>query len=1028
MNLATFDLYWKTNTDNHWINQYYEIFFDWKKLQYNSKISKEININWLTNVLNQVDYRACHNFAWYDWAKLPLLSSHSEKNIDTLLIDSLLNFDKSHHNLKKSEKNNPLEDAASTFKVLENNLITFKNLNSYVKNILYSLLIEYEAYNDFFIFYNRLNNNELILFNNEEIKENINKFLIKKWILENNFEFDIFFKNNNSKLALSYLILFLEKQKIVLPDFLYKENLELRKILRDNLSDFYKIFENYFNDNIKHFLKEFYNFKDFRWTTQSKWVKCSLENKDILTILSTWWGKSLIYQLPARIIWEKLGHLSLVITPLKALIKDQIDWLNKKWFNEVKYFSWDQSNLEKQIIREKIKSWETKLLFLTPESLRNENNFEFLKNRYISRIIIDEAHTLILWGWEFRPDYFFIKTFLEDLEKQNLNKKINITLLTATAPIDVEKWLKSYFNNRVFEIIKQENTLKENIKPSVINIENKENKIEKLVQKIKEINISENPTIIFTSSIDSTTELKKHLEEDWIKSEAFYWWDTDKSKKIPIFKKKEIQNAFISWKLNLIIATKAFWMWIDKENVRYVIHYDLPWNIEDYLQEIWRAGRDWKLSKNIIFYEKKDIEKRLKLVNNSDIKNFHITSFINYIDLKKKLKISLSPRQIANKTYIKTNKKNYITNIKILLSFLEREKIFKWQNILERKYDSTLVLFNKIEEKNKNDYLKIIEKYPLLNNETKSLLKQITNHIIEEKKSIDLNKIEENFWKALGNNFNYKNINKDLIEKSIKSLKILWKAKNNTESDLVIEAGFILKSWNYFWDEEDKYQKIFNIIWKNLKNNFKEAENNFYNKIKNYYLFKNFIKEKNWKIIIKNNNLIKHFEKISNIWKIILSYIFDDDKKYLENQILNISDLLKYLQNNYKQDLWISELKEVLYFLHMLEIIKVKNGLLVLLTRYNLEFNENIFELKEKLEDKDFKKVFELDIRAKLGKYIEMKKNKLLALQLIVENLEKKWVVEYTNLAKYYFNHSLKEFSDNFIKIKRDKYKEYLLK
>jgi RecQ family ATP-dependent DNA helicase len=749
-------------------------------------------------------------------------------------------------------------------------------------------------------------------------------------------------------------------------------------------------------------------------------VQYSLENKDILTILSTWWWKSLIYQLPARIIWEELWQLTLVITPLKALIKDQIDWLQSKWFNEVKYFSGDQSNLEKQIIREKIKSWETKLLFLTPESLRSEKNFEFLKNRYISRIVVDEAHTLILWWAEFRPDYFFIKTFLEDLEKENLNKHINITLLTATAPVDVEIGLKKYFNNKVFEIIKQDNILKKNIKASVINIENKKDKIEILIKKIKEINVSKNPTIIFAWERQTTEELANHLNSEWIKTEFFHAW-------IPLNKKKEIQENFISWKLNIIVATKAFWMWIDKDNVRYVIHYDLPWNIEDYLQEIWRAWRDWKLSKNIIFYSKKEITEKLKQLNNININNLNILWFIKNIKLnKKKLKLVLSPRQIANFSWIKTDKKNYITNIKLLLNFLEREKIFNQKNILERKYDNIFILFDKIENYKINKNYQIIENNNFLNKYEKDLAKWIVWKIINEKKAIDLNKLEEVFKNDLWKDFNYKNINIRKIANQIKSLNILWKSENNEELEFVIEGTKLLTSWNYFWETEDKFWKIFNIFWKNLKNNLEIKQNNFYEQIKNYYLFKNYIKEKNWRIIIKNKNLKIHFKNNSELGQIILDYIFKNDFK--NKKIINIIDLLKFLQNNFDKNIWISSLKENLFFLHMLGIIKVKNWLIVFLTRYTLEFDKNILELKEKIKINDFKKKFKSELKNKLDKYIEMKKNKLLALQLLVKNLEVFWEKRYLDLAKNYFSTSLDEFSERFLKQKKDEYEEYLLK
>jgi hypothetical protein len=111
---------------------------------------------------------------------LPLLNSHFEKNIDTLLIDTLLHFDKSNHNLYKTNKNNTLEDAQSTFKVLEKNLILFHKLNYNIKNIIYSLLINYNEYNDFFIFYNKLTNNKLTLLTQEEIINKISDFFLEK--------------------------------------------------------------------------------------------------------------------------------------------------------------------------------------------------------------------------------------------------------------------------------------------------------------------------------------------------------------------------------------------------------------------------------------------------------------------------------------------------------------------------------------------------------------------------------------------------------------------------------------------------------------------------------------------------------------------------------------------------------------------------------------------------------------------------------------------------------------------------------
>lgn len=1007
MIISTFDLYWDENSNNHGTNIYHDVFFDWKNINYKKIIEKKINKIELSNILNNSNYKICHNFFWYDWSKLPTLKNHKKNNIDTLLIDSLISFNKTHHNLKKSINNDPLEDAKSTFSVLEKNIKIFHNLDDNIKIILFNLLNKNEYYNDFFNFYNDININW-----NKIKKLSIIELLDElKYLLSNNNLFNsesfelikdyIIYWDNNKKLAISYLILFINKKNITLADFISNKNLELKNNLRNILNQFYFNISKNFNKNIKNHLKDFslWEIKNFRWN-QDIWVKNSLENNDFLTILSTWGWKSLIYQLPAWIIGKKLWHLTLIITPLKALIKDQIDWLRNKEFNEVNYLSWDQNWIEKDIIYDKIKSWETKILFLTPEALRSEKILELLQNRYISRVVIDEAHTLILWWQEFRPDYFFIKYFIEDIEKKNLNNKINLTLLTATATIDVEKWILDYFKNKDIKLIKAKEILKGNIKWSLINIDKKEDKLEILVNKIKEINIEENTTIIFTWRVKSAEEIEKHLKNEWINIRSFFAW-------MKLNDKKQVQEDFISWKINIIVATKAFWMWIDKENVRYVIHYDLPWNIEDYTQEIWRAWRDWKDSQNIIFYDKKDIEKRIKDLSYSWLKYYNIINFLKYINIPKdKDKIVLSPREIAIKSWIKTNNKNWIIDIKILLSFLENED-FSWINILKRKYDSTFVLFNKIENKVLNDCYEIIEKDSFLNEEEKDIAKVIIEKIIEQKKAIDLNTLEDNFINDLWEDFEYKKVRINKVTNTIKSLKILWKSNDNDELDIVVEPWSILKDENF-------RDKIFNIYKKRIKNIEYFEENNgagFYDKIKNYYLFKNIISEKKWNIIVKNKeNLIKHYEISSKESKIILDFIYNDYSNIEDKKSINLNELLIYMQKKYKWNYTISELKERLFFLDSLWIIKVKNWLLVFLTRFSLFFDEKIINNSKGFKSYILKEEFKNDLIKKLEIYKEVKINKLLALQNIIEVLENKWIDDYTKLTEYYFNTNLKKF------------------
>lgn len=897
MNLSVFDLHWDQNSLKHWIESFYFISFDEEKISFIKSEQKILSKNELNYFLNNSDFNACHNFFWFDWAKLPGLKSHFEKNIDTLLIDCLFNFDKESHKLFKSNKNNTLEDVKNTFKILENNIIFFDKLDSNLKNIFHQLLKNEKKYKDFFMFYKKLVD---FTFDEEnDIFENINYFLLKKWLKsEKALKIIKSYLENKKFLEIAYLIIFLEKGKINLANFISKNNIEFRVKLKNLLSDIFPILSEEFSQRKNFYLKEFSNFDNFRWEVQSLWVDFSLKQKNFLSILSTWWWKSLIYQLPAYVTWKYLWDLTLVITPLKALIKDQIDWLQNKWFNFVEKFSWEQSSLEKDIIKTRIKSGETKILFLTPESLRSESVLDLLKNRFVSRIVVDEAHTLILWWQEFRPDYFFIKYF---------------------------------------------------------------------------------------------------LKESWIKSEAFHAWIKENAK-------KEIQRKFISGEINLIICTKAFGMWIDKENVRFVIHYDLPWNIEDYTQEIWRAWRDGKLSQNIIFYNKEEIKKRKKEIKNSWLKYFQVWNFLKRILENKnfKEKMTLSPRDIAMKSWISLEKENWKTDVKLLLNFLEQETI-GGKKILSRKYDNNLVIFDKIENNIVQECYGEIEKDNYLNNQEKLITKEIVYKIVDQKLSIDLNNLEENFSQDIWDTkekINFSKISMSKIVKKIGKFKILSKSEKENK-EIILEATTLLGN---------KYRRENYNIYKNIILNidkYKEKDLGFYKSIKKYYSEKNLFKDKNL--------MLKHFEEFYQIWEIILKNIFNDFKDLNNKKNIDLKKLLIFMQEKYSQDFSISKLKEVLYFLHNLNFIRIKNWILVFLNRFNIYFDKEILESKESFKKYLSSLEFIEEVRDKLELFREIKLLKIEALEKIVETLEQKWFSEYTNLTNYYFNSPILEFKKEFL-------------
>lgn len=1002
MNIIAFDLYGNEKKNNHSMITFSDMFFDKQNnLEYQEHIPYTLSKKDLEENINQTKYWICHNFFWYDGEKLSLIQNRYEKIIDTLLIDCLFSFsDSLHHNLEKTDKNTPAEDAKNTFKIFEKNIKIFHHYDIKIKNILYSLLVDKDEYKAFFLYYNELTQKSLSFLSKKEILVVFSEIWKEKH--KYNFQiWEILSKHLHKNLAFAYFVLFFISQKIIIPEFILKNNPDLLDDLRSFLWDIHHILWIKLCENIEDYLQEFSWFRSFQWN-QKKAVELSMYNENILLTLPTWGWKSLIYQLPAWILWTQLWELTIIITPLKALIKDQIDGLNDKWFNEVDFLNGDQNTIEKEIIYEKIKTGKTKMLFLTPEMLRNEHTLQLLNNRFIRRFVIDEAHTLVLWGGEFRPDYFFIKTFLQDLEKINLNKNIWVTLLTATAPVDLENELEIYFDFKKLKIIKSPDILKSNILWQVINTEGKEKKdvLLHILSQIKERNI---PTLVFVKKKkweNWAEEIVKFLHQNGFDAHYFH-------ADLLLNQKKKIQQAFINGEIKLIIATKAFWMGIDKKDIRLVIHYDIPDNIEDYMQEIGRAGRDNKKSKNIIFYNSTDIKEQQKLLQKNNLRYYHVTNFLKNLQTQKDI-VTLSPRKIAEMSGIQT-KKWYTVNVKVMLNFLERENIL-WFKLLKRKYDNAYIKFNNIKKELLNSCYEQLEKTSLTNEE-QNFAKVLLKKIIWDKESIDLNNLEENFTFELWENFNFKKSNVNKILSVIQKLDILDKVED--KEILVFSASTTYKQKNY---RKQMYQ-IYRCRVEKIDTFMEQNNSDFLEKVQSYYLFHNYIKKKNGKIKVKKKEpLIKHFDDFWEYWQEIIQIIFKDEI-YDEKYIVTLDNLIKTFRKKYKY-FHISKFKKVLFFLNKLDILRY-NWVLVFLNNFTIEINswakETLKNLQSLLIDKNFREQIDQDIKRKFDFYKKVKILKFQALTKAIQVLEQRWIWEYGALIEYYFRHSIQEFDQKYI-------------
>ncbi len=348
-------------------------------------------------------------------------------------------------------------------------------------------------------------------------------------------------------------------------------------------------------------LNKYFGFDSFK-DDQEAIIRSILEGHDTFVIMPTGGGKSLCYQLPAFIS----EGTALIISPLIALMKNQVDSIRgHSDNNDVAHFL--NSSLNKgQInhVKEKIMSGETKMVFVAPESLKKEENIAFLKRANISFVAVDEAHCISEWGHDFRPEYRKIRSMI-----QAIGDQIPIIALTATATpkvqSDIVKNLNMKGQNTFISSFNRDNLYYE-VRPKI----NKDQTIKNMVQFVKKH--PGKSGIVYVQSRKSTEEIAKVLSINGINAAPYHAGLDNKVR-------SKIQDDFLMEEVDVIVATIAFGMGIDKPDVRFVIHYDIPKSIENYYQETGRAGRDGLEGTCLAFYTHKDIVKLEKFLKDKPV-------------------------------------------------------------------------------------------------------------------------------------------------------------------------------------------------------------------------------------------------------------------------------------------------------------------------------------------------------------------------------------------------------------------------
>ena len=544
----------------------------------------------------------------------------SSNIIDTLYLSPLIFPSKPYHALLKDDKlqsddtNNPLNDSIKARDLFYGEQATFSQTNETLKQIFYLLLNNKPEFQAFFRF---------IGYSSEETDPE--KLIRRKFKNEICAHADLAGIIELQPVALAYCLSLINsfishpELRSVTPPWVLKNYPEVEQIMfrlrnRPCISGC-----SYCNKalDIHRGLKRLFGFDSYRTfggePLQEKAVKAALDNKSLLAVFPTGGGKSLAFQVPALMSGDNTQGLTVVISPLQSLMKDQVDNLEKAGITRAVTINGLLDPIERAKSFERVEDGSASLLYIAPESLRSRTIERLLLGRKIVRFVVDEAHCLSAWGQDFRVDYLYIADFIKSIqEKKNLAEAIPVSCFTATAKPQVIDDIRRYFRNELSLELEVFNSKvsRTNLQYKVFEKGNEEEKYQALRNLIEERNC---PAIIYVSRTRKAYQLAERLTRDGLNARPYHG-------RMDVKEKTENQEAFISGAVSVMVATSAFGMGVDKKDVGMVVHYEISDSLENYIQEAGRAGRDENLVADcFVLYNEEDLNKHFILLNQTKL-------------------------------------------------------------------------------------------------------------------------------------------------------------------------------------------------------------------------------------------------------------------------------------------------------------------------------------------------------------------------------------------------------------------------
>ncbi len=446
---------------------------------------------------------------------------------------------------------------------------------------------------------------------------------------------------------------------------------------------------------------------------QQSIVESAMAGEHLLAVLPTGTGKSLCYQVPALSRYDKTGALTVVISPLVALMADQVAGLQARGIDSCVTINGLLSMPERADALDKVRLGNAGILLISPEQLRSVSVCRVLVQREIGAWVLDEAHCLSKWGHDFRPDYRYVGRFIR--ERAEDGQVPPVLCLTATAKPDVSEEIKDYFREevgielRVFDRGAQRTNLEFVVVPT--SSEGKFAHIHQIIEADLPAD-DQGGAIIYCATRRQTQEVAEFLQAKGVEAGYFHGGLSPETK-------KNVQRSFISGELRVIAATNAFGMGIDKPDVRLVVHADIPGSLENYIQEAGRAGRDQEMARCVLLYTVDDVERQFGMSARSRLtrREIHgVLRALRNLDRKRRLdnEVVATPGEILSEDEDKAFERDYATDdtrFRTAVAWLEEADLLTREENRVQVFPSSLRVSSMQDARKRLERAKIADSY-----------------------------------------------------------------------------------------------------------------------------------------------------------------------------------------------------------------------------------------------------------------------------------------------------------------------------